>query len=157
MTYFLINILLAVSWAALSGSLTLENLVGGFIIGYLMLFVSRRALGCTNYVTKVPRVISFFLYFLQELILANIRVAYEVLSPSHTMIPAIVAIPLDVRSDIEILVLANVITLTPGTLSLDVSDDRRVLYIHAMYVDDIEAFRREIKDGFERRIQELFE
>lgn len=157
MTYFLINILLAVAWAALSGSLILENLIGGFIIGYVMLFVSRRALGCANYVRKVPQVISFFLYFLRELISANLRVAYEVLSPSYTMSPAIVAIPLDINSDVEILLLANVITLTPGTLSLDVSDDRRVLYIHAMYVDDVNTFRREIKDGFERRIQELFQ
>lgn len=156
MTYFLINILLAVAWAALSGSLILENLIGGFIIGYLMLVVSRRALGCTNYVTKVPQVISFFFYFLRELIYANLRVAYEVVSPRYNMSPAIVAIPLDIHSDIEILLLANVITLTPGTLSLDVSDDRRVLYIHAMYVEDVATFRREIKDGFERRIQELF-
>ena len=66
-----------------------------------------------------------------------------------------VAIPLDAETDAEITLLANLITLTPGTLSLDVSDDRRVLYIHAMYVDDVEELRRSIKDGFEKRVMEL--
>ena len=59
------------------------------------------------------------------------------------------------RTDLEITLLANLITVTPGSFSLDVSDDRSVLYVHAMYVDDPEALRREIKDGFERRVLEL--
>jgi multicomponent Na+:H+ antiporter subunit E len=121
-----------------------------------MMFFSRRALGCTNYVTKVPQVIRFMLYFLVQLVTANIRVAVEVLTPSFTMHPAIVAIQLDIRHDIEITLLANLITLTPGTLSLDISSDKRVLYVHTMYVSDIDAFRREIKNGFEKRVYELF-
>jgi multicomponent Na+:H+ antiporter subunit E len=73
------------------------------------------------------------------------------------MRPGIIAIPLDARTDLEITLLANLITLTPGTLSLDVSADRRVLYVHVMYIDndDIEAVRRSIKDGFERRVLEV--
>jgi multicomponent Na+:H+ antiporter subunit E len=71
------------------------------------------------------------------------------------MRPAIVAIPLDLRSPLAITLLAQMITLTPGTLSLDVSSDRRVLYVHSMYVDDIDAFRRSIKDGFERRLLQV--
>jgi multicomponent Na+:H+ antiporter subunit E len=66
-----------------------------------------------------------------------------------------VAIPLDVETDVEITLLANLITLTPGTLSMDISDDRKVLYVHAMYVDDPEALRAEIKNGFERRVLEM--
>jgi multicomponent Na+:H+ antiporter subunit E len=73
------------------------------------------------------------------------------------MRPGVVAIPLDVQTDAEITLLANLITLTPGTLSLDVSTDRRVLYIHVMYIDndDVEAVRRKIKEGFERRVLEV--
>jgi multicomponent Na+:H+ antiporter subunit E len=107
-------------------------------------------------VTKVPQVIGFLVYFMVELLRANFRVALEVLTPDFNMSPAIVAIPLDIKRDIEITLLANLITLTPGTLSLDVSTDRRVLYVHTMYITDIEAFRREIKDGFETRVKELF-
>jgi multicomponent Na+:H+ antiporter subunit E len=158
MTFFLLNILLALAWAALSGQLTPPNLLGGFLLGYILLWFSRRALGCTSYVTKVPKVASFLVYFLVELVTANLRVAYEVLTPRQRMQPAIVAIPLDLRRDFEITLLANLITLTPGTLSLDVSSDKRVLYVHSMYVKDkdVEAFRREIKNGFERRVKELF-
>ncbi|MAS37274.1 MAG: Na+/H+ antiporter subunit E [Anaerolineaceae bacterium] len=156
MNFLLLNVLLALFWGALTGQLTPPNLAGGFVLGYALLWMSRRALGCTSYVTKVPKVVSFFGYFLVQLFTANLRVAIEVLTPQQRMRPAIVAIPLDVRRDFEITLLANLITLTPGTLSLDVSSDKRVLYVHSMYVDDIDAFRREIKNGFERRVKELF-
>jgi multicomponent Na+:H+ antiporter subunit E len=156
MSYLLLHVLLALAWAALSGQITPENLAGGFVLGYIILYLSRRALGCNRYVTKVPQVLRFLGYFIVELFKANLRVAYEVITPRFNMRPAIVAVPLDIQSDIEITLLANLITLTPGTLSLDVSNDRRVLYVHSMFVTDIEAFRHEIKDGFERRIKELF-
>ena len=70
--------------------------------------------------------------------------------------PAIIAFPLTVTSDAEITLLANLITLTPGTLSLDVSDDRQFLFIHAIDVIDREAFIRDLKDGFERHVLEVF-
>ncbi len=157
MNFFLLNLLLAFAWAALNGEFSPEFLVAGFILGYMVLWVSRRALGCSKYVTRVPLVIRFFFYFLWELFKANIRVAWEVITPQFYMKPAIVAVPLDITDDIQITLLAQLITLTPGTLSIDVSTDRRILYVHAMYVDDMEAFRRSIKRGFERRILELFQ
>lgn len=156
MTYIFVNSFLAVAWASLNGDLTIANLLGGFLIGYLMLAVAGKAVGSESYVKKVILVLRFFLFFLWELLVANLRVAWEVLTPGHRMTPAIVGIPLDVKSDIEILILANVITLTPGTLSLDVSVDKTVLYVHGMYVKDVEAFRADIKQGFERRILEIF-
>ena len=67
------------------------------------------------------------------------------------------AVPLEVTSPAAITLLANLITLTPGTLSLDVAPNGRVLYVHAMHVQDAGAFRREIKEGFERYIKEIFE
>ncbi|MBW2487296.1 MAG: Na+/H+ antiporter subunit E, partial [Deltaproteobacteria bacterium] len=76
--------------------------------------------------------------------------------PGFQMRAAIVAIPLDAESDLEITVLANLITLTPGTLSLDVSPDRKTLYVHAMHVDDVEEFRQDIKQRMERRVMEVF-
>ena len=85
------------------------------------------------------------------------RVAYSVLAPFSSMRPGVIAIPLDLKSDIGITTLANMITLTPGTLSVDVSDDRKTIYVHGMHVDNLEEFRREIKDGFERKVMEVFE
>lgn len=133
------------------------NLVVGFFLGYIILMVVRPLLRPSLYFTKVRRTLGLGAFFAWELLLANLRIAYEVVTPTHHMKPGVVAVPLDVETDAEITLLANLITLTPGTLSLDVSNDRRVLYIHAMYIDDVESFRRSIKEGFERRIREVFE
>ncbi len=81
------------------------------------------------------------------------------LASESYLCPGVVAIPLDARTDLEITLLANLITLTPGSVSLDLSEDKRVLYVHAMYIDggDIEAYRRSIKEGLERRVLELLQ
>ena len=106
---------------------------------------------------RAPLVGRFAVYYLWDLILANLRVAYDVITPPYYMRPGVIAIPLDAKTDVEISMLANLITLTPGTLSLDISPDHRVLYIHAMYIDrdDVEGLRRHIKETLERRILEI--
>jgi multicomponent Na+:H+ antiporter subunit E len=86
---------------------------------------------------------------------ANIRMAHSVITPSTTMRPGVIAIPLSAKTDAEITLLANLISLTPGTLSIDVSTDRKTLYIHAMFIDDVDTMRYEIKTGFERRLLEV--
>ena len=91
-------------------------------------------------------VVVFLAYFLWEMFIANLRVGYDVLTVTHYMRPGILALPLEARTDAEITILANLISLTPGTLSLDVSSDRTVLFVHAMYLGEIEEFKR-----FERR------
>jgi multicomponent Na+:H+ antiporter subunit E len=149
------NIALALLWAAVMGSIDLANIVTGFILAYLVLWLLRPALGETSYFRKAPQALGFAIYFIKELIISNVRVALEVLTPRSRRRPAVVAVPLDVESDTEITMLANVVTLTPGTLSIDVSPDRRTLYVHGMFVEDPEVFRNDIKQGFERRIMEL--
>ncbi len=71
------------------------------------------------------------------------------------MKPGVIAMPLSARTEMEITMVANLISLTPGTLSLDVSDDRKVLYIHAMFLDNEEELRRNLKE-MEHRALELF-
>jgi len=152
---FLLNILLAIAWMLLTGELTAENFIEGLIIGYIILWVSKAALGGTKYFKKIPKAISFFFYFVKELIVANLKVAFDIITPKDYMRPGIVAVPLDAETDMEITLLANLITLTPGTLSLDVSTDKKVLYIHTLYLDDTEKFRTEIKNGMEKRLLEV--
>ena len=151
------NILLALVWIGMTGEFTPVNFVIGFGLGMLILFFARRVIGTPHYLAKMVQVLELFVFVLWELILANLRVAYDVLTPGYRMQPGVVAIPLDARTDVEITLLANLITLTPGTLSLDVSSDRRVLYIHIMYLDndDLAEVRRKIKTGFERRVLEV--
>jgi multicomponent Na+:H+ antiporter subunit E len=152
---FLLNILLAIAWMLLTGELTAENFIEGLIIGYIILWVSKAALGGTKYFKKIPKAIGFFFYFVKELIVANLKVAFDIITPKDYMRPGIVAVPLDAETDMEITLLANLITLTPGTLSLDVSTDKKVLYIHTLYLDDTEKFRTEIKSGMEKRLLEV--
>ena len=92
-----------------------------------------------------------------ELVASSLRVAHDVLTPQSLAKPGIVAIPLDVRSDFGITLLANLISLTPGSLALDVTADRQRLFVHVMFIDDLDEVRRAIKSGFERRILEIAE
>lgn len=156
MNYFVLNIVLALTWAMLSGELNRTNMVAGFFIGYIILFAARRALGPSPYFNKVSRVIKFILLFLWELALSNIYLAWDVLTlHMNLMKPRIIAVPLDVKTDTEITALANLISLTPGTLSLDVSSDKKTLYIHFMYAEDAEKAKQGIKKGMERWVRDL--
>lgn len=155
MNLFLLNLLLAFIWAAATGQFTLGSLLVGFGLGYVCLLVVQGALSPSTYPSKVRTVASFIAFFVLEIIRANLRVAYEVITPGRQIRPGVVAIPLDAKTDIEITLLANLTGMTPGTLSLDVSDDKTVLYMHVMFLDDVEEFRQEIKQGFERRLLEV--
>ena len=154
MNIFVLNVFLAVSWAALTGSFTLPNLLLGYGIGYLALWVARPMFGQSGYFERVWRLVRLAVFFVYELIVSSLRVVWDVVTPSHLSRPGIVALPLDVDGEAEILVVANLISLTPGSLSLDLSSDRKTLYVHAMFVDDPEKLRQELKSGIERRVVE---
>ena len=154
MKLFLSNIILAVLWALLSGDISQYSLMTGFVLGYLVLGMMATQATEKSYFKKVRQTLAFALEFLKELALSTYRVAYDILTPTHYMKPGVIAFPLEAKTDAEITMLANVITLTPGTLSLDVSEDRKTLYIHAMYIDDPDALRREIKEGLEKKLLE---
>lgn len=155
MNSLLWNLALALAWVAVTGDLSGGNLILGFGLGFLVLFFTTPILGAPTYVRKVLQVLNLALFFVWELILANLRVAYEVLTPGYQLRPGVIAIPLDARTDAEIMLLTTLVTLTPGSFSLDISSDRRELYLHVMYIDDPDQVRRQIKDGFERRVLEV--
>lgn len=154
-TRFLFNILLTFVWVALTGTFAVANFFFGFALSFFVLWLLSRSERDRKYFRVVPQAIAFFFFFLYELVKANLQVAYDVVTPTFYMNPGIVRVPLDARTDLEITFLANLISLTPGTLSLDISDDKQVLYVHTMYLDDKEAFISGIKNGFERRLLAL--
>jgi multicomponent Na+:H+ antiporter subunit E len=149
------NLLLTFVWIALSGSFTFSNIFFGFTLSFFILWVISLKAKNRKYYKILPRFISFIFFFLYELIKANIQVAIDVITPKFFMKPGIVKLPLEAKSDLEITLLANLISLTPGTLSLDVSTDRKVLYVHVMYLGDKEKFIKSIKNGFEKKILAL--
>lgn len=155
MSAFAWNILLALIWIAVSGDFSGSGLLTGFVLGYVILGLTLREVPAfAAYVRRVPKIILFAGYFLRELVRSNLRVAWDVVTPTHYMKPAVIAVPLEAKTDGEIALVANLISLTPGTLTLDVSSDRRVLYIHVMYLDDLDQVRADIK-RFEARVLEL--
>lgn len=154
MTPFAINLILAFAWASLNGSLTITSLTVGFAIGYLVLLVLQPLFGQSRYCRKLYDGVLLIGFFLYELVVSSIKVAWDVLTPLQRSKPAIVTVPLDTQTDAELTVLANLVSLTPGSLSLDISADHKHLLVHAMFVDDVDAFRDEIKQGMERRVLE---
>jgi len=149
------TVLLALAWMALTGDWSLPAAVFSLALGWLLLRLARPLGGQGFRRVRILRLPGFLLFFLKELVVANLQVAAAVVAPAGRLRPAIVAIPLRLEDDAEIALLANLITLTPGTLSLGLSDDRRTLYVHAMATASPDAFRREIRDGFEQRILEV--
>ncbi|MEL6196786.1 MAG: Na+/H+ antiporter subunit E, partial [Pseudomonadota bacterium] len=107
-----------------------------------------------GYFLRVPRLVRLSAIFLRELVLSSIRVARDVLSPWPNARPGIVAVPLRATGETEILIVSSLVTLTPGTLSLDLSDDCDTLYVHGMFVDDPDELRAEIRDILESPVLE---
>jgi multicomponent Na+:H+ antiporter subunit E len=154
---FVVNVILGIIWAALTGNFSLENLIIGFILGYLILLLTRRALGPTTYFTRSRLITTFILSFLWELVVANIRVAIDILRPHSPHIkPRVIAVPLETCNPVAVTLLANVVSLTPGTLSVDVSTERCILYVHAMYASDPDEARDSISNGFGRMVFDIF-
>lgn len=150
------HLLLTLAWGAVNGEFSAANLAVGFALSYVLLAVLERAgIAERGYISRVPIVVRFLGFFLWELYMANVSVAKAVLRPTLAIRPGVVAVPLKATTDLEITLLSCLITLTPGTLALDVSDDRSTLYVHALDVGDLDAFRRAITDGFEHRVLEL--
>ncbi len=152
---FFANVLLALAWTTLSGNFSVLNMIFGFVLGYGTLSIMQPAVSfLKGYSQRVPRFLVFVAFFLKELLKANFKVAFDVLTPPWHMQPGVIAIPLEAKTDLEITMVANCISLTPGTLSLDVSDDRRVLFIHAMFLQDEKSLREDLHE-IERRILQI--
>ncbi len=156
MKIFLFNIILALIWTAVTGTFSFGNFLIGLVLSYAVLIVVGPAIDKSGYTRRVWKAVTLFLFFLKELFLSSVRVAIDVMRPGFRMQSGVVDIPLDVTSDLEITLLANMISLTPGTLSLEVSDDRKELFIHAMYIDEgVDHVRNSIKQGMEKHIMEV--
>jgi multicomponent Na+:H+ antiporter subunit E len=152
---FTLNIALAVAWAALTGNITLGGLAVGFVLGSGCLYLTKSLFPASqSYFRRAGKWAKLLILFLYELVVSSLQVVWDVLTPQHKARPGIISVPLDAEGEMEILLVTNLISLTPGTLSLDVTEDCKTLYIHAMFADDPDAIRQQIKDGMERWVIE---
>lgn len=156
MTGALLTIVLTLLWAALTGSFAGPNLLLGAVLALAALALL--GIGGVRPLRRVWPTLMLIAVFFYELMASAVAVAVIVLTPNlkAKLQPAIVAVPLSVKSDLEIALLANMITLTPGTLTIDVSDDRSVLYVHVLMLGDRAALLASIASGFEARIKAVF-
>src|SRR5690606_5663580 len=153
---FLLNIMLTFVWVALTGELNYANFSFGFVLGfYILWLVNRKSNSGTEYIYKVPNIIIVILYFLYEMLKANIEVTVDVMAPNYMMKPGIIKYETGAKSDFEITMLCNMISLTSGSLVIHISDDKKFIYIHVMYIRDKQKFIDNFKRRTENKLLEI--
>ncbi|SFJ18508.1 multicomponent Na+:H+ antiporter subunit E [Halobacillus dabanensis] len=150
-----LNIIIAIMWMFLSETYNFTSFLVGYILGIILLFVLQRFVPDSFYMKRTWKFFLLILLFVRELILSNIDIVKHVYKPKMDMKPGIFALPIDVKTNFEITLLANLISLTPGTLSVVVSEDHTKIYIHAMDMPDVQESVDDIKNTFEKRIMEV--
>jgi len=153
--HFFLNLTLAFVWCLLQDEFSLQQFIIGYVVGAGIMLFFVRVFHEELYFRKVGMGVRLLGFFLKELLVANWAVVKLVLAPRLKARSGIIAYPLELQNDILITLLANMITLTPGTLSVEISPDRHFLFIHVLDIADIEEEKRKIKDGFERYLQRL--
>jgi multicomponent Na+:H+ antiporter subunit E len=153
--HLMINVFLALLWCLLVEEFSGKQFLLGYLVGAGLMFVLRRLLGETCYFHKLKVLVKLIGVFVYDLVVANLQVALLICRPRLRIRPALFHLPLELESDAAITTLANMISLTPGTLTVDVTPDRRCLVIHALDVADLEDTKRSIKERFERPLREL--
>lgn len=151
----LLNFVLAFVWMFLTVSYTQSSFITGYLLGLGILYLMRRIFPNRFYVERIWAVIVLFFIFIRELVLSNIQVLLAVLRPRLDIKPAIFALETELQDDWEITLLSSLITLTPGTVVIHISDDQKTLYIHALHVDNVDETIQSIKDSFEKAIVEV--
>jgi len=155
-------LLMTLVWAALQASFSPGTLLLGALFSWVILRISRPLFNrnepgvfpASRPIRRIWRNLVLIVVFVREVVLSALQVVWYVIQPTLTIRPAIIEYPLNVQTDREITVLANMISLTPGTLSLDVAPDRSVIYIHAITVStaDGQDVIDEIKSSLEKHI-----
>jgi multicomponent Na+:H+ antiporter subunit E len=151
----MLNFFIALLWMFLTISFNASTFIVGFLLGALMLWITKGFFPGRFYLNRVWAVIKLISLFFKELVMANIQVLFLIVQPKMPIKPAIFALPTVLEKDWEITLLSNLITLTPGTLVIDISPDSKTLYIHALHYDDADEAIDSIKNTFEKAIQEV--
>ncbi|MFY4775462.1 Na+/H+ antiporter subunit E [Metabacillus sp. RGM 3146] len=151
----LLNFFIALIWLFLQSDFHVMTFFTGYFLGLILIFGFRRFFSTRFYFYNVCAIFRLLTIFNKELILANLSVLKVVLSPKMKMSPGIFAYETNLKKAWEITILANLITLTPGTLVVEISDDNRILYIHAMDIGDAEQAKADIRNSFEKAIREV--
>ena len=152
-----LTLLLAVVWTMLQNDISAGMVVFGIILGIIIPWGTSIWWPDTPKGVRVGKLISYSLLVIWDIVVANIQVAWIVLTvPNSKLKPTWIVVPLELRQPEAITVLAGTITLTPGTVSSDLSDEGHSLLVHVLHTDDPDGVRDEIKTRYERRLKEIF-
>lgn len=151
----LLNVFIAFVWMFLSNSFSAATFIIGYILGLVMLFMLRRFFSTRFYMERVVAVAKLLLLFLKELIVSNIAVLRVILKPKMDIRPAIFELETKLTEDWEITLLSMLITLTPGTVVINISEDRTKLYVHTLDLEDVDNAVNSIRNTFEKAIMEV--
>lgn len=153
---FLLNLFLAVIYAAVRADASVMSFLVGFGVGYVVLTLYGLATGTSNYGFKCVRLVRFGAYFLFILTKANLQIAWEIITPGFRQTPRIIRYPVAHLNNVEVTTLASCITLTPGTLVVDISDDNNWLYVHCMYAKDRQKAIADLDELANTLMREVF-
>ncbi len=145
-------------WLLLNNALSVGHVVLGLILGMLIPFATSAYWPGRPKIRAPLMMLEFTLVVLWDIVVSNVQVAYLILfRRSDSLRSQFVAVPLELRTPEAITVLAGTITMTPGTVSSDVSADGRSLLVHCLETDDPDVTIAQIKHRYERRLKEIFE
>ncbi|EAR11185.1 Na+/H+ antiporter subunit E [Reinekea blandensis] len=148
--------LLLVVWILLTNSFSVGNLLLAVVLAWFIPFLVSRIQSDTSRVKKPGKAVRYVMVLLYDIIVSNIVVARQILGSAHKLQPGFIEIPLDLREPLPITLLASTISLTPGTVSTEVSKDRQCLFVHALNVPDEAALIAQIKSRYEAPLKEIF-
>ena len=151
----IINLLLPFPWMFLNNSWTFGSFLSGYVIGLGILYLVRGFFPKRFYFITFIAIIKLILIFIKELFLSTIQVVSQVLRPRLDIRPGIFAMDIDLKDDWEVTLLSCLITLTPGTLVVDVSPDSKTLYIHSLDLEDVNEEKQQIENSFIKAMQEV--
>jgi len=164
---YTIYVLLGLLWVLISGSFSIGNFLLGFLFSYFILYPFKDMFTFTDSfgetIRKIPKKIIYFYVLMRELIKANFYMAYKILQPKLDIRPGIIAYSFTTTKSVSTTVLANTISLTPGTLIVDVHVKNKTLkgpgiyYVHAIYIESPKEIRDTLRDDIEQPVLEAFE
>ncbi len=153
----LLTLLLTVVWVLLQNHVSAGMVVFGLILGIIIPILTAVWWPDRPKGFRLAKMVGYALIVLWDILIANIQVAWIVLTrPNSKLRPAWIVVPLDLVQPEAITILAGTITLTPGTVSADLSDAGHSLLVHVLDTDDPDGVRDEIKHRYERRLKEIF-
>jgi multicomponent K+:H+ antiporter subunit E len=153
----ILSILLLVCWLLLNNTVSNGHIVLGSLLAIVIPLFSSSFWPEDIHVKNPKKIIHFFFIVAYDIVVANIKVAIRILGPNSSLKPSFIKIPLDARNNLTISLLASTISLTPGTVSTDISLDKKILLVHALHVDDMDGEIESIKSRYEKPLMEIFE